>query len=162
MSELFTDSGRLKIPSREEQLESSAANRSNLTIHGAWCPAGHDLIDPEHPVSGNPGLKLGFIRPNGEYGEFVVSPLLNDTTKIPLQGEIVNGEKVQLVCPECREPFPLLALCDRCNTGEMVLIYCNREQDVYDSVSFCNLFGCPNAMLIRADRVIRAIERESL
>lgn len=162
MSELFTDSGRLKIPGQEEHLQTTEENRKQLTINGAWCSAGHYLLDEEHPVHNLPGLKLGFIRPNGEYGEFVVSSMLNDTAKIAISGEIVNGEKVQLVCPECREPFPLLALCDRCNTGEMVLIYCNQNLDVYDSVSFCNLFGCPNAMLIQSDKVVRAIERDSL
>ena len=162
MSERFTDSGMWKIPTNVEEIPDNPENREKLTIREVRCADGSSLMDSDHPFDGEPGIKLGFRRPNGEQGFFVVSPFLHDTRKLALEGTIVEGEKVELFCPACGEAFPVLAACDRCGDGEMVLIHCGSSNDVVDAVSFCNVFGCPNAMFIQADRVIRGIEKTIL
>jgi hypothetical protein len=162
MSERFTDSGMLKIPTHVEEIPDTEENREKLTIKDARCLEGNSLMDPEHSFEGKPGIKLGFRRPNGEEGLFVVSPFLHDTRKTAISGTIVEGEKVTLFCPSCGKTFPILAACDRCKEGEMVLIHCGDSRNVTDAVSFCNVFGCPNAMFVMADRVIRGIEKNIL
>ena len=162
MNERFTDSGMWKIPSNVEEVPIDEDNREKLTITEEHCEKGASLMDKDHLFHGKPGIKLGFRRSNGEEGEFVVSPFLHDTEKMGIKGTIVNGEKVELICPSCGKPFPVLAECDRCEEGEMVLVQCNSSSDVINAVSFCNVFGCPNAMFINADRVIRGIEKNIL
>jgi len=161
MSERFTDSGMWKIPTRVEEVEDTEDNLQEITITAAFCSNGHSLLDNEHTFHGKPGIKMAFVRPNGEEGLFVVSSKLNDTEKVAIKGEIVNGEKVVLKCPECGTEFPILAPCDRCHTGEMVAIFSSQDLNMENSFSFCDLFGCPNAMMIHSDKIIRAIKRDS-
>jgi len=161
MDDRFTDSGMLKIPAAVEEVPDSPERAAEITVSDAFCACGESLLDPEHAFDGLPGIKIAFRRPNGEEGLFISSPKINDTSKQILSGKVVQGEKVELFCPECGKAFPILAPCDRCENGDMVLIFRSRESDISNSVSFCNIFGCPNAMLIQSDKVIRAIEREA-
>lgn len=160
MSERFTESGMWKIPTHVEKVPDTEQNRSQLTVSTAFCPNKHKLIDKKNKVDDVPGIKLAFTRPNGDKGVMVVSAVINSTNKIALQGDIIEGEQVTFSCPECGAELPVLAPCERCNTGKMVLIYLSEALDVQNSVSFCDLMGCPNAMLIHSDRVIRALEVE--
>ena len=161
MNERFTDSGMLKIPSAIEGIPDSPERAPEITVTSAFCECGESLLDDTHKFNGYPGIKIGFRRPNGEEGLFVASPKLNDTAKEVLKGEVVTGEKVELFCPGCGKLFPVLAPCDRCENGEMVVVYRSEDFDISNSVSFCNIFGCPNAMLIQSDKVIMAMERDS-
>ena len=161
MDDRFTDSGMLKIPSAVEEVPDNPERVSEITVSGAFCECGESLLDLENCFDGAPGIRIGFRRPNGEKGIFVASPKINDVSKKVLEGEVVTGEKAQLFCPECGKPFPVLAPCDRCKDGDMVVIFCSRDFDISSSVSFCNIFGCPNAMLIQSDKVIRAMERDA-
>lgn len=162
MEDRFTESGMLKIPTVVEEVPDIPERAAELTVNAAFCITGESLLDPEHLFDGKPGIRIGFRRPNGETGEFVASPKINCTEKVLVSGEIVPGEKVELFCPACGEPFPILAPCDRCEEGDMVVMYRSTDYDVNNAVSFCNIFGCPNGMLIQSDRVIRAMERDSL
>jgi hypothetical protein len=160
--ERFNQDGMLKIPGLVEEVQDTPEFREKLTVQSAFCHNGHSLIDNDHRFAGAPGIRLAFVRPNGERGLFVVAAKLNDTDKVTLEGQVVNGEKVALLCPVCGEALPILASCDRCDDGEMVLVYASELRNVEDSISFCNVVGCPNALFIRSDRVIRAIGREVL
>lgn len=161
MDDRFTDSGMLKIPSAVEEVPDSPERAAEITVSGAFCACGESLLDTENSFDGAAGIRIGFRRPNGEEGLFVASPKINDTSKKVLKGEVVEGEKVELFCPGCGKAFPILAPCDRCKNGEMVVIFRSKEYDISNSVSFCNIFGCPNAMLIQSDKVIRAIKRDA-
>lgn len=162
MSERFSDSGMLKIPTHVEEVEDIPENSEKISVKEAYCPNGHSLMDNEHTFNGMPGIKMAFIRPNEKKGVFSVSSKIGDLSKKTISGEIVEGEKVTLCCPECSAHFPVLAQCDKCKNGDMVLIYLSKELDVSDSASFCNLFGCPNTMLIKSDTIIRAMARDTL
>jgi len=159
MSDRFLNNGRLKIPANIINVKEDEIGEEKLIIASAYCQDGHSMIDNEHTFEGEPGIKIGFRRQNGEVGEFVVSAKLNDVSKIALKGEIVVGEKVELICPECGKALPILSDCDRCEGGDMVMIYKNVNAESTDSFSFCNVFGCSNCLLIDSNKIIRAIGR---
>jgi len=162
MDTRFTEFGMWRLPERVEKLESTAENREALSLEAAFCPKGHNLLDSDGNLAGGPGIVLSFTRPNGETGKVLISPRLEDLAKKVLEGDLVRGERVSLFCPVCGTPLPVLAQCDRCHTGDMCVLYCSPALSIEDSVAFCNVVGCPNAMLIRSDRVIRALERDML
>ncbi len=159
MSDRFLSNGRLKIPANITNVEEDEITDKKLIIASAYCQAGHSMIDNEHTFEGAPGIKIGFRRQNGEVGKFVVSAKLHDVSKVCLKGEIVIGEKVELICPKCGKTLPILADCDRCEDGDMVMIYKNANAVSIDSFAFCNVFGCPNSLLIDSNNIIRAIGR---
>jgi hypothetical protein len=162
MPDRFTDTGMLKIPTVVEEVPDLPERAADITVHAAFCSCGASLLDKDHRYNGLPGIRMDFRRPNGETGSFVTCPKINDVCKEVLSGSVVNGEKLDLFCPECGASFPVLAPCDRCDGGDMVVIYRSQEYDINNSYSFCNIAGCPNGMLIESDRVIRAMERDSL
>jgi hypothetical protein len=127
-----------------------------------FCSKGHNLVSPEETLHGQAGIRLAFVRPNGEEGLVVISTRLGDITKHTLKGELVRGERVALSCPVCNAALPVLAQCDRCHTGDMCVLFASEKLSIEDSVAFCNVVGCPNAMLIHSDTIIRALGRDSL
>lgn len=162
MEERFTEFGMWRMPERVEKLESTPENSEALSLGAAFCPKGHGLVSGEETLAGQPGILLAFTRPNGETGRVLISTRLGDLSKKVLEGELVRGERVSLTCPVCGTPLPILAQCDRCHTGDMCVLYCSPALSIEDSVAFCNVVGCPNAMLVRSDRIIRALERDML
>ncbi len=154
--EIFDKDGRLRIPSPEEWPVAKGLIRNAVTVDRAFCPQGHDLVDPERPIGGSPGIRVGFRRPNGEVGEVVLSPTLGCFDKLVLSSRLVEGEALQLFCPVCLAPLPILMEC-HCTDGAVVnMLYLSRDNDPYHSIAFCNVVGCHNSSLIRAGEVIRA------
>lgn len=162
MEDRFTGFGMWRLPERVEKLKPTPENSEVLSLETVFCPKGHGLVSGEHTLEGEAGILLAFTRPNGEKGQVLVSTRLGHLSKKTIQGELVPGERITLACPVCGTPLPILAQCDRCHNGDMCVLYCSPALSIEDSVAFCNVVGCPNAMLIRSDRIIRAIERDML
>lgn len=153
---IYDKDGRLRIPSPEEWRTTKEAVRDAVTVHAAYCPQGHDLIDPTRRIREVPGIRLGFRRPDGEVGEVVLSPTLGCFDKIALSSRLVDGEDLQLFCPVCHTPLPILMEC-HCQAGAVVnMLYLTRENDPYNAIAFCNVVGCHNSSLIRSGDVVRA------
>ena len=162
MDERFNEHGMWRLPERVEKLDSSEGNRETLRIAAAFCPNGHDLVSETEKVAGEAGIVLAFRRPNGETGQVAISTRLEDLSKKVLSGDFVKGERIALSCPVCGAALPVLAQCDRCHTGDMCVLYCSPALSFSEAVAFCDVVGCPNAMLVRSDRIIRALERDKL
>lgn len=160
MENRFNEHGMWRLPERVEKLDSSEANRETLRIGTVYCPNGHELVSGTEEVSGEAAIVLAFRRPNGERGRVAMSTQLENLAKKVLEGEFVKGERVELSCPICDAVLPVLAQCDRCHTGDMRVLYCSKALSFDDSVAFCDVVGCPNAMLVRSHKIIRALERE--
>lgn len=82
----------------------------SLCIRNAQCPAGHSLMDEDHPMGGVPSIRLiaetgdeaGDVFLNAHYGNFEVE------TALPVK----DGEVYDMSCPTCH--VSLRAEEDRC------------------------------------------------
>jgi len=154
--EIFDREGKLRIPDAEMWDRVKDQIKKAVTVTEVFCPRGHDLIDPEHPVRGLPGIKLRFRRPRGEYGMLILSPTLGCNDKLVLSGKLVEGELLDLSCPVCMVSLPILSDCDCTNKGVVNLLYLTKDNNPYDAIGVCNVVGCPNSSLIRSGDVVRA------
>ncbi|MCU0613281.1 MAG: hypothetical protein MUE60_16035 [Candidatus Eisenbacteria bacterium] len=155
-STIYDKDGRLRIPNPDEWPVAKAFVREAVTVSAAFCPEGHDLVDPDRAIGGSPGIRIGFRRPDGEVGEVVLNPTLGCFDKIVLSSELVNGEELSLFCPVCHAPLPILMEC-HCQEGAVVnMLYLTRDNDPYHAIAFCNVVGCRNSSMIRTGDVIRA------
>jgi len=153
--ERFGKDGRLVIPlmKRKKDAKESDEEKVRYVVTEAYCPKGCSIIDNEHKINGVPGLRIKFKRP-GMQGEFVLSAIEGDFTKIILSGELEEGVKDELYCPQCGAMFKKLVNCSCKPDADMVVIGLTPQLDFNNAVSFCNVTGCPNGTSIRSGDVI--------
>lgn len=153
---IFESDGRLRIPRPEEWPKVKEEVRREVTVDHVFCPLGHDLVDPHRLVGGLPGIRLEFRRPNGELGEVVLSPTLGCFDKLVLSSALVEGERLELFCPVCHSPLPVLMECHCRPDALLNMLYLTRDSDPYEAIAFCCIVGCHNSALIRSGAVLRA------
>lgn len=154
--EIYDKDGKLHIPSPTEWSMAKEAVRHAVTVAAAYCTQGHDLVDPDRVVGETAGIRVGFRRPCGDVGEVVLSATLGCFDKVVLSSELAEGEALDLFCPQCHTPLPILREC-HCREGAVVnMLYLTRANDPYDAIAFCNVVGCHNSALIRSGEVVRS------
>jgi len=157
MNKIFSKDGRLIIPISERK-KASAKNEDKVRyiITSAYCTNGCNIVDPEYPINGFPGLRIKFKRPES-VGEFVISAIEGDFDKIVLSGELKKGVKDELSCPHCNTSFEKLVNCN-CQPGaDMVVIGLTPHLDYNEAITFCNVTGCTNGAFIKSGDAIRHI-----
>ncbi|MFH1784428.1 MAG: hypothetical protein ABH868_05990 [bacterium] len=154
----FTKDGRLIIPLvRDEKTEPQASgDKISYVVNKAYCPNGCDIIDREHEINGEPGLRIKFKRKGAE-GEFVISAIEGDFDKIILSGELKDGVKDDLYCPHCGVMFKKLVKCNCKPDADMVVIGVTPELDFNNAITFCNVTGCENGTFLDSGDIIRHI-----
>jgi len=153
--EQFSKDGRLIIPltKRKKRPKESDEEKTRYLVTEAYCPNGCSIIDNEHKINGVPALRIKFTRP-GIDGEFVLSAIEGDFTKIILSGELAEGVKDELYCPHCGVMFKKLVNCGCKPEADMVAIGLTPKLDFNNAVSFCNVTGCSNGTTITSGDVI--------
>jgi len=153
--ERFGKDGRLIVPlaKRAKYTRESDEEKARYLVTEAYCPNGCSIIDNEHKINGVAGLRIKFRRPGVE-GEFVLSAIEGDFTKIVLSGELAEGVKDELYCPHCGVMFRKLVNCGCKPDADMVAIGLTPELDFNNAVSFCNVTGCSNGTTITSGNVI--------
>ena len=81
----FDQQGRLIIPISDRVSDEEKEKKTTYVVTQAYCPKGCNIVDQDHPINGFPGLRMRFRRP-GAQGEFVISAIEGDFTKIMLSG----------------------------------------------------------------------------
>jgi len=153
--ERFGKDGRLIIPLMKRKRHTKEADEEKVryVVTDAYCPQGCSIIDNEHKINGVPGLRIKFKRAGME-GEFVLSAIEGDFTKIILSGKLEEGVKDELYCPKCGVMFKKLVNCSCKPDADMVVIGLTPQLDFNNAISFCNVTGCPNGTSIRSGDVI--------
>ena len=118
-------------------------------------------MDEEYKINGYPGLRMKFKRPGME-GEFIISPIEGDFSKIMISGELKDGIKDDLYCPHCETIFQKLVNCNCCDDADMVIIGLTPKLDFNNAITFCNVTGCENGAFVKSGEVIRHIRLKSL
>jgi hypothetical protein len=153
--EIFSKDGRLIIPLTDRKTgENADEEKIRYVITGAYCPRGCNIIDENHKINGEPGLRIKFKRPGNE-GEFVISAIEGDFDKVILSGELEDGVKDELFCPHCFIPFKKLVTCNCCEDADMIVIGLTPKLDFNNAISFCNVTGCKNGSFIRSGDVLQ-------
>ncbi|MBN2347316.1 MAG: hypothetical protein JXJ22_00680 [Bacteroidales bacterium] len=155
---IFNKDGRLIIPISKRTRYKSKIQEEKIryVINKAYCPNGCNIIDPDHSINDFPGIRIQYQRP-GMSGEFVISSIEGDFSKIILSGELKDGVKDELFCPHCNTLFEKLVNCS-CKPGaEMIVIGLTPKLDFNNAVTFCNVTGCFNGAFVKSRDVIRHI-----
>jgi hypothetical protein len=157
--ERFTKDGRLIIPLRQRRKRTKGADKEDagFFVTEAYCPNGCSIIDEEHKINGVAGLRVKFTRP-GMQGELVLSAIAGDFDKIVLSGQLEDGLKDELYCPQCGVMFKKLVNCTCKPEADMVVIGLTPKLDFNNAISFCNVTGCTNGTTIKSGDVIRHVE----
>jgi hypothetical protein len=158
MSTKFSKDGRLIIPITDRKTSGvkKDENKIRYIVEHAYCPKGCDVVDPDQTINGFPGLRLKFRRPGME-GEFVISAIEGDFDKIILSGQLKDGVKDELYCPQCDTQFEKLVNCNCQPDADMVVIGLTPNIDFNEAVAFCNVTGCANGAFIKSGDAIRHI-----
>ena len=160
MEERFTEFGMWRMPERVDTLESTPENSAALSLGAAFCPKGHGLVSGEETSRGSQASSSHLPAPTArQAGSSFQHAWATSQKSLRVSLSGANGS---LSPARSVAPLPILAQCDRCHTGDMCVLYCSPALSIDDSVAFCNVVGCPNAMLVRSDRIIRALERDIL
>jgi hypothetical protein len=72
----------------------------SLCIKSAFCPNGHDLMDPEHPMDGFPSIRA-IIAAGGHSGQVNLHPRYGNF-ELHSTLELKEGEVYDLHCPHCQ------------------------------------------------------------
>ncbi|MHC4573147.1 MAG: hypothetical protein ACYS76_03290 [Planctomycetota bacterium] len=157
--ERFSKDGKLIIPLRQRKKSAKEKDKENARyfVTEAYCPNGCNIIDEEHRINGVPGLRVRFKRPGME-GELVLSAIARDFDKIILSGELKDGVKDELYCPQCGVVFKKLVNCTCKPDADMVVIGLTPKLDFNNAISFCNVTGCTNGTTINSGDVIRHVQ----
>ncbi len=158
MKKIYSEDGRLIIPITDRSKITAAKNEDKVryTIDKAYCPNGCNIVDSELIINGFTGLRIKFKRPESER-EFVISAIEGDFDKIVLSGELNEGVKDELSCPQCNARFEQLVNCN-CKPGaEMVIIGLTPKLNHNEAITFCNVTGCANGAFIKSGDVIRHV-----
>ena len=154
----FDKRGFLVIPDPRDlrlkhQIE-KAIEKPVVVVKHAYCPNGHDLVWDYTNFNGFPGIHLKVRRPDGNEGEMVLSPIFGDCTSVSLGIKLVDGEKLDIFCPECGERLPILTKCDKCENGEIRGLSLDKDFDIANGIAFCDVVGCPSAYIVDSGDLI--------
>lgn len=144
--DIYDRTGRLIIPdpARLERLGPQKGVKSlerKILYEQLYCPQGHPLIKPGAPLfDEKPGIEI-FC--SGKSGQQIVylSPFQNDPRK-KFEFEFGKGEVLNLMCPSCHAPFPILAPHDCTPQAMYVMLFLDDKGDYNNSVCVCNAWNC--------------------
>ena len=159
---MFDQDGRLHIPKSKSIRKVIVEQKEAVEIKEAFCSKGHSLISDENKIDDFPGIRMGFANEKGEEGEFVVSAILGKYGKKMVSGSFNEGEILELFCPVCKTPFPILSDCGGKPGSTVRMIFLTPEANINHSVSFCNCAGCSNSALHESGKVIRSSQLRAL
>ncbi|MBN1779692.1 hypothetical protein JW948_01075 [bacterium] len=150
----FDENGRLIIPISRRPKKKVNEKKVKYVITEAYCPNGCNIMDAKYPINGYPGLHLKFRRPGME-GEFILSSIECDFSKIVLSGNLEDGVKDELYCPHCGIMFEKLVSCNCKPDADMVIIGLSPKLDFNHAITFCNVTGCTNGTFVNSGTVLR-------
>jgi len=160
--ERFDQNGKLIIPDHaviaHELKKLGVETAGVVRVKQVFCPNGHQLILRDNTSFDNvPGIKLLL---NGAQGaeEIYISSVLNKRQRSG-GGIFRVGDRLEVRCPVCNVPLPVLAPCDCQWDGEYVMLSLDEDPTNRNAVCFCNIWGCPNGDIRLAGEVIAEYQR---
>ena len=113
--------------------------RGVLVVTECYCPNGHSLMHPRASFNGHPGILLKVQGEKGA-GHVVLSPVYGEKSRIALEVDLTEGEKLEVSCPFCETVFPMMGPCP-CG-AELVALNTTPVPDDDNCLGICNRVGC--------------------
>jgi hypothetical protein len=153
--ERFSKDGKIVFPlfHGKKTTKRRKKQQDRHVVTEAYCPKGCNIINEKYIINDAPGLWLKFRRPGME-GEFVLSAVKGDISKILLSGKLDNDTKNELYCPHCDTGFKKLINCSCQPNAEMIVIGLTPKLNYNNAISFCNVAGCTSHTFVRSADVL--------
>lgn len=84
----------------------------SICIKEAFCPKGHSLMEPGHPMGGAPSIKVLAASDSGEEGEIYLNAWYGNF-EVDSSFLMKEGEVLDIYCPTCRTD--LRSMDERCS-----------------------------------------------
>ncbi len=147
---IFDSKGRFYIPSKkkcEESLESDV-----VVLKNCYCHNGHNLVSNRAKFGDCNGIVLKAKNKSGT-GYIALSPIWGDKSRMNFNIELIEGGKIQLLCPECDEPLSNYSKCN-CD-GEMIVLFLTKNNDFSECIGICNRVGCQHSEFKTSNELLR-------
>ncbi len=135
--------GELQVGSPED------AGEVTIIVTQAYCPNGHKLVaDGNASFDGHPGLRLR-VSHGDQAAEVVLSPIHGDAKKQLVSGQVpADGARLEVSCPECGVPLPVLESCVSGDGGSLRVIYLTARRHEGSVALVCDVWGCPYSRIL--------------
>lgn len=148
MSEI--DRSKLKVPEGgprpSPELGVQTVDDVVAILTQVFCPKGHDIVEASR-VAFDDHKGVSLLVSDGHHEDVVVaSPFHGDHRKAHSHAFRI-GNKLEICCPVCREPFAVLLPCS-CGRGELVGLYLTPALKDSQVAAVCNVWGCPRSRII--------------
>lgn len=131
-----------------------------VVFSSCCCPQGHNLISSRASFNGYPGILLGARKKDGSQGLVALSPIFGEKSRITWDIDLKADERVELFCPHCSTPLPVLSPCP-CG-GDLRALFTTHQRNFSDSLSVCDRVNCFNAELKESGKHIALSMMENL
>jgi hypothetical protein len=142
---MFNSKGKLNIPKSAKHVKEKAGA---VVVNEAYCPEGHSVMS-DVEIEGEKGLHFIYTNEAGDKEtDIVISPVLRKCQKTILKGEpFKEGEKVKILCAECRTELPVMHHCE-CG-APIYMFYLDDRRNPHYAHTFCSRIGCVKASRLR-------------
>ena len=147
---IFDSKGRFYIPDQNKCAESL---KNDIAVFDkCYCHNGHNLVSGRAKFGDCHGIVIKAKNSSG-IGYIALSPIWGDKSRMHFDINLINGETLELICPECNEPLHYYSKCT-CG-GEMVTLFLSENKDYMKCIGICNRVGCPHSEFKTSDELFR-------
>ncbi len=128
-----------------------------IVVTQAFGPDGEDLMDDsDHRFSGERGIKL-LVRQGDVEATVCLSPFFGDPSKVT-NGDFVEGERCELLCPTTREPLEeIIALRGHEGEARYYSIYLTPKLQGSELVAVNDIWGNPHSRILSEGEMLALI-----
>lgn len=128
---------------------------NTIIVTEAYCHNRHSLMDEKNKFNGYAGIRI-FVEHEGNFHEVVLSPFMNDPSKISPQ--FPEGIRTIIYCPLCREPLPKIAPCSCSDGASFQAVFLTKSTSHNDSIGICNVHGCHSSFLKDSGNIVSEVK----
>lgn len=151
---MFDKKGIMLIPVPAKK---QAESKEQIVIKSCYCQNGHSLISKRARFNEYDGILLG-VRSKDQMYHIAVSPVFGEKIRVSLDIDLVDGELLDLVCPECGVNLPVYAVCE-CG-GVLKVMFLSQDADFLNCVGVCNRVGCRHSEIKNEGQLMTLISGE--
>ena len=152
----FDKNGMLIIPTPKE-IKNECESEEMLVVKECYCQNGHQLINKRAIFNDLPGILLKVKKQNYKEGTIALSPVYNHKHRISIDVDLIEGESLQLFCPECGVELPVYTNCNCCD-GKLIALFLDKKGNFNNCITIGNTVGCKNSNVIASKEVLSEIK----
>lgn len=151
----FSNNGMMIIPTPPAPI---LTTQKTVIVTSCFCPIGHNLMSSRATFDGYAGVLI-MVRKDAHEGLVALSPIFGNKHKIALEIDLISGDIMELLCPDCGTALPVYSHC-HCG-GDLIALFTNPNADFASCIGICNRVGCFNAEIKNFDDLLAQAMTES-